>query len=303
MRAIAFAYHNLGVVGLTALARHGFELAAVYSHHDDPGEEIWFGSVEDWCRERQTPVSCVDDVNQPKEVERIRALRPDIVFSFYYRRMLKPAILEVPTRGCLNLHGSLLPKFRGRAPVNWAIVHGETETGVTLHYMTAKPDAGEIVGQEVVPIAFDDTALTLFRKMERAAVELLDRVLPLIKEGRAPRLPNRIEQGSYFGGRRPEDGRIDWGRDAVEIYNLVRAVTHPYPGAFGFLDGEKFLVWWAEPVAAGPGPGVAAVRGDAALVGCGRGALKIVRAEYRGQRLEGQTILAFLRQYEGKKLS
>jgi len=303
MRVVAFAYHNLGVVGLTALARHGFDLAAVYTHHDDPGEEIWFGSVEDWCRGRGVPVSCVDDVNAAPEIERIRGLAPDIIFSFYYRRMLQPALLAIPPRGCLNLHGSLLPRFRGRAPVNWALVKGETETGVTLHDMLAKPDAGEIVGQQAVPIACDDTALTLFAKLEQAAAELLDRLLPLIRDGREPRMPNRIEEGSYFGGRQPDDGRIDWTGDAVVAYNLIRAVTHPYPGAFGSLDGEKFLVWWAQPAEASLAPGVVQVNGHQALVGCGRGALQIIRAEYRGQRLEGPALLALLRQHEGKKLS
>ena len=304
MRVVAFAYHNMGVVGLTALLRHGYDLAAVYTHHDDPGEEIWFKSVEDWCRERDVPVSCVEDVNRPEEVERIRGLAPDVIFSFYYRRMLKPAILEIPPRGCLNLHGSLLPRYRGRAPVNWVLVKGETETGVTLHYMLAKPDAGEILGQQAVPIAFDDTALTLFGKMERAAAELLDRLLPLIKVGREPHLPNPVEQGSYFGGRKPDDGQINWQGDAIEAYNLVRAVTKPYPGAFGFLDGEKIIIWWAQPAKApGVAPGVIAFKGNQALVGCGRGALQIIRAEYRGQRLEGPALLGLLRQHEGKKLS
>jgi UDP-4-amino-4-deoxy-L-arabinose formyltransferase/UDP-glucuronic acid dehydrogenase (UDP-4-keto-hexauronic acid decarboxylating) len=303
MRAVAFAYHNMGVVGLTALARHGFELAAVYSHHDDPGEEIWFQSVEDWCQEHNVPVSCVEDVNRPEEVERIRGLRPDIIFSFYYRRMLKPAILEIPPRGCLNLHGSLLPRYRGRAPVNWAIVHGETETGVTLHYMVAKPDAGEIVGQQAVPIAFEDTALTLFGKMERAAAELLDRLLPLIREGREPRRPNPIEQGSYFGGRQSEDGQINWQGDAIAAYNLVRAVTKPYPGAFGFLDGEKILIWWARPTDDRLPAGKMAVIDGRPLVGCGRGALEVIMAERDGKWLEGPSLLAFFYDHREKRLT
>jgi methionyl-tRNA formyltransferase len=303
MRAVVFAYHNMGVVGLTALARHGFELAQVYSHHDDPGEQIWFQSVEGWCNERGVPVSCVEDVNRPEEVERIRGLRPDVIFSFYYRRMLKPALLEVPPAGCLNLHGSMLPRYRGRAPVNWALVKGETETGVTLHYMLAKPDAGDIVGQQAVPIAFDDTAVKLFKKMETAAAELLDRLLPLIKAGQAPHLPNRIEQGSYFGGRKPEDGHIDWNGEAIAAYNLIRAVTKPYPGAFGLLDGEKILIWWARPTDDQLAPGEMAVVAGRPLVGCGRGALEIVLAERDGKWLEGPGLLAFIDDNREKRLT
>ncbi|HLO09472.1 MAG TPA: formyltransferase family protein, partial [Desulfobacteria bacterium] len=164
------------------------------------------------------------------------------------RSMLKKEILEIPPLGAMNLHGSLLPKYRGRAPVNWVLVKGETETGVTLHFMTEKPDAGDIVGQAAVPISFDDTALTLFGKMEEAASRLLADLLPRISNGEIPRRPNDLAHGSYFGGRRPEDGRIDWSRPAVEIYNLVRAVTRPYPGAFAEYAGEKLTVWWAIPL-------------------------------------------------------
>ena len=142
-----------------------------------------------------------------------------------------------------------MPAYRGRCPVNWVIINGEKKTGVTLHYMVEKPDAGDIVGQKEVSIALSDTARTLYDKLCRAATSLLDELLPQMKKGRIPRHKQDLAAGSYYGGRKPEDGRIDWNKSAEEIYNLIRGVTEPYPGAFALLDNdEKIIIWWAEPV-------------------------------------------------------
>ena len=315
LRAIVFAYHNMGIVGIRALLDHGFTIPMVFSHEDDPKENRWFGSVAELCRERGIPVFSPKDVNAPPWPDRIRTASPDLLFSFYYRSMLKKEILEIPPLGAMNLHGSLLPKYRGRAPVNWVLVKGETETGVTLHFMTEKPDAGDIVGQAAVPIAFDDTALTLFGKMESAASRLLGDLLPRIAGGEIPRLPNDVARGSYFGGRRPEDGRIDWSRPSVEIYNLVRAVTRPYPGAFAELAGEKLTVWWAIPLPGEAGrmlsPGTIRVSGGPSYAmagGCvapvsilrrvvvetGEGWLQLEEIEWRTRTAKGEAIVDFL---------
>jgi methionyl-tRNA formyltransferase len=133
--------------------------------------------------------------------------------------MIKPQVLEIPKYGALNLHGSYLPKYRGRVPVNWAVINGETETGATLHYMVEKPDAGDIVDQERVEIAFTDTAFDVFNKLTDAAVTVIARAWPLLRGGKAPRIPMDLAAGSYFGGRKPADGLIDWSRPAVAIYN------------------------------------------------------------------------------------
>ncbi len=317
MRAVVFAYHNMGVAGLRSLLSHGFEVPMVFSHADDPVENRWFGSVADFCRERGTPVHLPADVNAPPWPDTIRAARPDLLFSFYYRSMLKKEILSIPPLGAMNLHGSLLPKYRGRAPVNWVLVKGEAETGVTLHFMTEKPDAGDIVGQAAVPIAFDDTALTLFGKMEKAAEALLGDLLPRIAAGDIPRRPNEIAKGSYFGGRKPEDGRIDWTQPAVAVYNLVRAVTRPYPGAFTTLAGERLLVWWArvparEEFPDPPPPGTMRVAGGPTIVmaggcpapgpterrvvvGAGDGVLSLEEVEWKGKVARGGDIASLLK--------
>jgi UDP-4-amino-4-deoxy-L-arabinose formyltransferase/UDP-glucuronic acid dehydrogenase (UDP-4-keto-hexauronic acid decarboxylating) len=316
VRAVVFAYHNMGIVGLRSLLSHGFSVPMVFSHEDDPKENRWFGSVAEFCRREGIPVLCPAKVNDPPWPEKIREAAPDVLFSFYYRSMLGAEILSAPKLCAMNLHGSLLPKYRGRAPVNWVLVKGEKETGVTLHVMTEKPDAGDIVGQLAVPIAFEDTALSLYGKMEAAAERLLVELLPAIASGSIPRRRNEIEKGSYFGGRGPEDGRIDWTRPALEIYNLVRAVTRPYPGAFAMLKGEKCLVWWAKPVPGSeipqaPVPGRTIVAGGSALcvaggcltkvrterrvlVGTGDGFLQLEEVEWKGTVAKGEAIASLI---------
>jgi methionyl-tRNA formyltransferase len=181
------------------------------------------------------------------------------------------------------MHGSLLPKFRGRAPVNWAVLAGERETGATLHYMTVKPDGGDVVAQTAVPILPDDTAREVFDKVTVAAEMTLDRVLPALVEGNAPRTPQDLARGSYFGGRRPEDGVIDWNNDATTIHNLVRAVAPPYPGAFTAVGGVQARILRTRVTdAAAPRalPPVLEFDGSRAIARCGGGgALDVLALE------------------------
>lgn len=283
MKAVVLAYHNVGCAGLQALLRHGIEVAAVFTHRDDPHENVWFQSVAELAAQEGIPVYAPEDINHPLWAEKIRQLAPDILFSFYYRNLVRPAILDIPAQGCLNLHGSLLPKYRGRSPVNWVLVNGETETGVTLHYMTLRPDDGDIVAQARIPISEDDTALTLFDKTITASTELLDEVLPKILNGTAPRIPQNGTDATYFGGRKPADGEIDWSKSATAIRNLVRAVTLPYPGAFTHAGDRSLLVWKAtvlpQETAATPGTVLST---SPFVVTCGEGALKIDAAQPSG---------------------
>lgn len=241
-RAIVFAYHNVGVQCLSVLLAHGVDVPLVVTHIDNPNENIWFDSVAEVAALNGIPVITPEDPNVPDVIERVRAARCDFLFSFYYRHMLKPPLLALPRRGALNMHGALLPKYRGRAPVNWAVIRGEPETGASLHYMAEKPDAGDLVAQQAVPILPDDTAHQVFGKVTVAAEMVLDRWLPALIAGSAPRCPLDLAQGSYFGGRRPQDGRIDWTQPARAIHDLVRGVAPPYPGAFTELGGHRLHI-------------------------------------------------------------
>jgi len=242
MRAVVFAYHNVGYRCLSVLLAHEVEVALVVTHRDNPAENIWFESVQALARLHGLPVATPDDPNTPELVARVGKLQPHLLFSFYYRHMLPKALLAVPSRGAFNMHGSLLPRYRGRVPVNWAVIKGEHETGATLHYMVEKPDAGDIVAQQAVPILPDDTAFEVFNKVTVAAEMTLNRVLPALLAGTAPRTPQDLSRGSYFGGRKPEDGRIDWSRSATEIHNLIRGVAPPYPGAFTHVGAQRVRI-------------------------------------------------------------
>jgi len=241
-RAVVFAYHDVGVRCLKTLLSGGVAVPLVVTVPDDPREQQWFASVAATAADYGLDVVAPEDTHAPRLIRRISELQPDFVFSFYYRSMLGAPLLRAARRGALNMHGSLLPKYRGRAPVNWAILHGEPETGATLHYMVERADAGDIVDSQAVPILIDDDAREVFDKVTVAAETVLARSLPALIAGTAPRRPQPILAGQYFGRRRPEDGRIHWSRPALEIHNLVRAVAPPFPGAFGIVGGERWEI-------------------------------------------------------------
>ena len=282
-RILVFAYNEVGYACLSELLDRGANVVGVFTYRDDPGEEIWFSSVERLALESDldvfTPAAVDDSVRRV-----IRDLAPDLILSFYYRSMLPKDILEIPRLGAFNMHGSLLPKYRGRACINWAVLRGETETGATLHKMVERADAGNIVDQEAVDIAFGDTSQDVSYKVADAARRIVARNLDLLEAGTAPLTPQDESQATSFGRRRPEDGRIDWNRSAVELYNLVRAVTHPYPGAFTTLHGERIFVWKAlphsEPWRDLPGSVVAL---SPLRVVTGNGILEIVRLQPEGE--------------------
>ncbi len=308
MKAAVFAYHNMGIAGLNSLERAGYQIVQIYSHEDDPAENRWFDSVQEWGKEKRIPVECRADLQDKRSVEKIAALQPEMIFSFYYRRMIGEEILRIPPKGAYNLHGSLLPAYRGRCPVNWVLLNGEVRTGVTLHHMIRKADAGDIVGQKVVRISENDTALTLYGKLCAASETLLDELLPLMRDGLAPRIPQDISRGSYFGRRRPEDGRIDWNWPAARIYNLIRAVTDPYPGAFCRLpDGSSLMVWWGAPEGNKDGekaqvPGIVEIHDDKVLVWTGNGKIRLFDVQVGGMRIAGDEIIRYFIDKEGIRL-
>ena len=280
-KIVVCAYHNVGYRCLAELLKQGAEVALVFTHEDSPTEEIWFQSVRELAENHGIPY-VTSDINEPTNVARLTEIAPDFILSFYYRNMIKPEVLEIPKKGALNLHGSFLPKYRGRVPVNWAVINGETETGATLHYMVEKPDAGDIVDRERVEIEFTDTAFDVFTKVTGAAVTVIARAWPLLRDGKAQRIPMDLKAGSYFGGRKPADGLIDWTKSAVQVYNLIRGVTHPYPGAFTFLNGRKIVIWRAWPVAGAGAPGKV-VATEPLLVGTGEGLLEVRSLQVEGE--------------------
>ncbi len=293
MKTIVLAYHNIGCTGIKALLRNGFDIAAVFTHKDDPQENIWFDSVAELAACENIPVYAPEDINHPLWVQKIQDLAPQMIFSFYYRNLVHSPILNIPPDGCLNLHGSLLPRYRGRAPINWVLVNGEKETGVTLHYMTTRPDDGDIVGQSEIEITEDDTAASLHAKAATAAAGMLDEILPKLQTGKASGVPQKHHQASYYGGRNPADGEIDWSMPAFKVRNLVRAVTRPFPGAFSHMGDRKCLFWTVSEVSqeenAKPGTVLSV---DPLAIACQTGALRIEAGQRDGDVFMGGAQLA-----------
>ncbi len=276
-----FAYHDVGYECLQALIGRGSHIVAVFTHNDDPAEKIWFKSVAALARQHAIPVHAPDSVNTAVWIEHIRALRPQILFSFYYRNLICQEILDIPPLGAFNMHGSLLPRYRGRVPINWAVLNGETRTGATLHMMVKRPDAGDIVDQEEVPIGSLDSAQQVFARVTAAARRVLERQIDAIEAGNAPRRAQDETTASYFGGRKPEDGRINWTLPAQRIFNLIRAVTHPYPGAFTDLGERRLFIWWAFPRPDGRATPGRVLSVQPLTVGTGKGSLEIVTLQWR----------------------
>ena len=285
-RCLLFAYHEMGYACMEALLDLGAPVIALFTHADQPTEEIWWRSCADLARIRSIPIYTPDALDGDW-IDRIAALAPDVIYSFYYRSLLSARILRLAALGAFNLHGSLLPVYRGRAPVNWVLVNGESQTGVTLHHMVARADAGDIVAQRAIAIDDRDTAVTLYRKLVPLGAGLIREFHPLIVEGRAPRRPNDLSKGSYFGRRRPDDGRIDWRWPARRIFNLVRAVTHPYPGAFSFAGDRKLIIWEAQigresGTMAPPGVVIGEAPDGGVEVAAGDGSVIVTRAQAEG---------------------
>jgi UDP-4-amino-4-deoxy-L-arabinose formyltransferase/UDP-glucuronic acid dehydrogenase (UDP-4-keto-hexauronic acid decarboxylating) len=285
-RWVVFAYHTFGARALAALLARGETVAAVVTHEDELGEGSWFESVADLARDHGVPVLRPASPNTPEIVARLAALRADVFLSVWYRRLLGEALLALPQVAALNVHGSLLPAYRGRAPLNWVLVNGETRTGVTLHHMTVEADAGDIVAQEAIDILPDDTAATLYGRMVKTGVDLLLRWYPAVLAGTAPRQPQDHARATVVGRRRPEDGRVAWTWPAARIANMIRAVTHPYPGAF-VGDGAARLTLWEGALAdaaseAAPGTVVAVQPGQGITVATGQGTLRLTRVQQAG---------------------
>jgi len=275
-KTVVFAYHDIGCAGIEALLNSGYDIAAVFTHADDPKENAFYASVAQLCANKGIPVHAPEDANHPLWIERIAKLDPEYIFSFYYRNLLSEPLLALAKKGAFNLHGSLLPRYRGRAPANWVLVNGETETGVTLHRMVKRADAGAIVAQQRVAIERSDTGLTLHAKLRNAASDLLRDTLPNMLQGKITETPQDESKATVFGRRTPADGKLVWAKPAEELFNLVRAVTRPYPGAFCAVGEHKLIVWSADVVKGNEGqaPG-RVISVDPLRIACGQDSLVI----------------------------
>lgn len=283
---VVFAYSEVGHACLKLLLDRGEHIAALFTHEDDAGERQWFSSCAHLAREHGVPVYTVEP-RDGDEVERVIAgIAPDLILSFYYRKMIPENILGLARLGAFNMHGSLLPRYRGRAPLNWAIIHGESETGVTLHVMVKAADAGDMIDWEVVPIGPEETAGEVAMRIPAAAVAVVARQIDALKTGHAPRHKQDEGRVTYYGIRKPKDGLIDWNRTPRQVVDLVRAVTLPFPGAFTFAAGRKIMVWRAS-VAAGHGQAGEILSCEPLTVATNEGAVALLHFGFEGESESG----------------
>lgn len=308
MKVLIFAYHNIGYTCIDELLKLGANISAVVTHKDSKNENVWFKSVEEIARKNNIPVFTPESKELKNEtfLRIINKFNPDIIFSFYYRHILPESILRIPKIGAFNLHGSYLPAYRGRCPVNWVIINGGKSTGVTLHYMGKSPDSGDIIAQKKVPISPHDTSFTLFKKMDKSAGILIRETYPRIITGNIKPVVQNVKKASYFGGRKSEDGIIKWDDSAQKIYNLIRAVTHPYPGAFTFLDGKKLFIWnsaLSKRTNASkkikPGTIIKVFPSTGMLINTGKGLLIAKSVQIEGEKeIKGKDLMKRLKEFE-----
>ncbi|MDP1832327.1 MAG: formyltransferase family protein [Geothrix sp.] len=284
--AVVCAYSSVGTAALEGLLEAGVAVRALYTYGQG-ADERWFTPPEAVARAHGIPVHMAQAFNDDAVYDAIRAHRPDFLFSFYFREMIQARILEIPRLGAYNLHGSLLPKYRGRAPINWVLVKGEAETGITLHAMTPKPDDGHIVAQARLPIAWDETALSLTDKAAAAGRELVRDAIPGLVDGTVQRVDQKtLGPSTYFGGRKPADSRLGFAMGAQEAFNQIRAVADPWPNAFLETPSGTVKIAWALPSAEPCPPGCFRMTREGLLLGFSDGALRLHTLKAQGLRIE-----------------
>lgn len=243
-KILFFGYSQLGYDAFQYLAEN-FNVVGAVTHTTNKEAPCLFDLVEDHANKCDIPVFKPEPADLVSFSETVQNLKPDIIISVYYRHMIPMSILNAPQLGAYNMHGSLLPHFRGCAPINWVIVKGEKTTGVTLHEMVEKPDAGAIIDQQSCSIDANETAGDLVEKMRPLSLNILKTAIPNIIKGAQTKTFLDVKKGSYFGHRKPEDGRINpLDQTAQEVHNLVRALqpSPQYPPAFLEIEGAKIFV-------------------------------------------------------------
>jgi methionyl-tRNA formyltransferase len=254
MKILFIGSTKRGFLTLQELIRLGADIVGVVSLAQDPHEvERYEGAIRDVCHSKQIPLVETNRVRADGELPRIvKEWGADIGFVVGCRVLLPSSVYRAPARGCLAVHDSLLPEYRGFAPLNWSILNGADQTGVTLFYLDERMDGGDIVSQRAVSIGPDESAAEVYERICDATVELIRNVYPALLDQTAPRTPQDYTIGSFTAPRVPEDGWIDWTQPTSVIHNRVRALGRPYPGAVTVWGGERLIVWRAAPAAPQP---------------------------------------------------
>lgn len=242
-KTVVFGYHNIGISGIKKLIKHNFEIKLVVTHLDNKNENIWFKSVAEFCKKNEINFIYFEKSNFVKLIKIIELIKPEYIFSFYFRKIFPKEIISLASISFLNMHGSYLPKYRGAAPLNWQIICGERKGGVSLHKVNEKIDGGDIVYQKSIRIYKKDNPISLSKKINKTSEIILEKVLPNI-ERKIKNAKKQLLKGSKIYKKRfAKDGKIFWGNSVIQINNLIRGVTYPYPGAFTYYQNNKIIIW------------------------------------------------------------
>ena len=232
---------------LEALTKNGKdEIISVYTLDNLQGSrKSRFAIMDDIAMNNKISLHKVADINNESVIEQIRNSNPDVIFELGWSQIISSEILGIPKKGCIGVHASLLPKNRGAASLNWALIRGDKKTGVTLFYLAEKPDDGEIIDQKEFDIDERDDIATLHSKSDLASVELLLENIDKIRSDKVNKIKQDISKATYTTRRSPGDGVINWSKTSEQIYNWIRAQTHPFPGTFTFWKNKKLFIWSA----------------------------------------------------------
>jgi methionyl-tRNA formyltransferase len=256
MRILFAGHQKWACMALEELVKNNHEIVGVVAEKDEFDnkesetykrfkEYGFFESLKDTARAIGLNVLQPDDINSSEFIKEIGKLNPDLITIVSYHSIVRRELIDKYKNRIINAHGALLPKYRGRAPINWAIINGEKEAGVTVHFVAEKVDSGDIIAQERVPIEMEDTAIDVLKKSLPLYPKLVLEAVMQIEKGEVKATKQDLSKGSYFKSRKPEDGLIDWNKNTIQLYNWVRALTHPYPGAFTYHNSKKIFIWKA----------------------------------------------------------
>lgn len=225
----------------------GGDVVAIFTFTDEIAAKTSGAvSFEDISEQHEIPLYKIKNTNTPETAQLIKEINPDVIFVIGWTRLVCAEIFAIPKYGCIGMHASLLPKYRGRAPVNWALINNEKLTGNTMILLDDGVDTGDILLQRSISITLADTCGTLYDKVADAGREMIRESIPHLQKGELARTPQNHDQATVMPKRTPEDGLIDWTKPALELFNWVRALTHPYPGAFTYYQSKKLFIWDAQ---------------------------------------------------------
>lgn len=246
MKIFLFLGSRRGYAILKKLIAAKANVAGILCLVEDPHEDQYHPKVTAIAHEHAIPLFYSTDVKSSDYAHVLQQIKPDIAFAIGWRYLITKAAYDIPPKGTLIMHDSLLPAYRGFAPMNWAIINGETQTGVTLFHIAEGVDCGPIVDQLATDITVQDTAKTVDEKIIKLYEDIIIKNLPLLAEGQIKATPQNEALATYTCKRTPEDGEINWQNTASQIYNLIRGLTHPFPGAYTTLRGRRIVIWEAE---------------------------------------------------------